>query len=582
MTSQGEPTQPGAAGTADVLTARIGTWTADLAEAAVSFGLPAAAELCADVDAERHRRSFRVAVVGEFNRGKSTIVNQLLGVTVMPVGPLALTEGLVPARGSSSPCIDIVRADGQRSRLPLSLDSWSAVGQGDQVTVWVDSAWLRDGGIELVDTAGTNTTAADPQGAARRAVRRADATIMCVSAIQPLAESERQFLAGEVLRRRIPHSVVALTMADRIGEETRREVIGKLRADLEALGKPRLVVSPGVETVGADQLRQILTEMAARRGRALSRSPVLAMVLLDAAEMCAAAAETGQALRKQDVEEQARILDALRQDRPGTSAQWDTLLAEFEVRGRELLSSLLQALSQDCDDLVNRYLSELRITQDPLTWWNEVLDSRAGADLRSQAAQCTARLRGGADHDIAWLEQEAATRFGFRATARRIPVAAQQAAFTHPRVPLTDTAATRRRSRLAGSVGALVAAAMAAATGVATTVVFSAGGGLTGNVAGQRILRRINEQNVGEARPLLTAAMSDSVEHLAANLSALVSVLYQDLGESFRNMALAAQDARIRAAQAEMAARSQPAPDWDHLAETAERVANEIHAALRP
>lgn len=68
MSSQGEPTQSGAAGTTDVLTARIGTWTADLAEAAASFDLPSVAELCVDVDAERHRRSFRVAVVGEFNR----------------------------------------------------------------------------------------------------------------------------------------------------------------------------------------------------------------------------------------------------------------------------------------------------------------------------------------------------------------------------------------------------------------------------------------------------------------------------------------------------------------------------------
>lgn len=222
------------------------------------------------------------------------------------------------------------------------------------------------------------------------------------------------------------------------------------------------------------------------------------------------------------------------------------------------------------------------MTQDPLAWWNEVLDNRAAADLKSQAAQCTARLRGGLEHDIAWLEQEAATRFGFRATARRVPVKGRQAAFVHPRVPLTDTAATRRRTRFAGGVGALVAAAVAAATGVAGTVVFSAGGGLAGNVAGQRILQRINEQNVSEARPLLAAAISDSVEQLAAHLSALVPVLYQDLGESFRNMALAAQDARIRAAQAEMAAESQPTPDWDDLAQTAERVATEINAALRP
>lgn len=275
MTSQEESTnqETGWTWTAEKLSARIGAWTADLAEAAKSFGLPEVTVLCADVDAERHRRSFRVAVVGEFNRGKSTIVNQLLGVGVLPVGPLALTEGLVTVRGSSSSCIEVVRADGQQSRLPLSLDSWSAVSRGNQVTVWVDSAWLRDGGIELVDTAGTNNTGEDPHGEARRAVRRADAAIMCVSAIQPLAESERQFLAAELLRRRIPHLVVALTMADRIDDEARREVVSRLVSNLEAFGKPELVVSPGVDAAAAAVLKQILTEMATRTGRALSRSP---------------------------------------------------------------------------------------------------------------------------------------------------------------------------------------------------------------------------------------------------------------------------------------------------------------------
>lgn len=581
MTNQQVPAQPSGTRAADELSGRIGAWTVELADAAVSFGLPAVSELCTDVDRERHRRNFRVAVVGEFNRGKSTVVNQLLGVAVMPTGPLALTEGLVPMQGSSSPRIEVERAGGQRSRLPLSPDSWSAIGKSDRVTVWVDSAWLRDGSIELIDTAGTNTAAADHLSAARRAVSRSDAAVMCISATQPLTETERLFLAGEVLRRQVPHVVVALTMTDRIDAEAREEVIDKLRADLADLGGPRLVVSPGIDAGAAAQLREFVTEMAARPGRAVSRAPVLATVLLDAAEMCGVAAEAGQALRRDDAAEQARVLDELRQDSPGTSAQWATLRGEFEVRGYELLGSLQEGLSQECDDLADRYLAELRITQDPFTWWSEVLEIRAREDLKRQAAQCTVHLRGGVERDIAWLEREAAARFGFRAKAQRIPIAAEQAGFVGAGVPLTDTAARRRRARLAGSAGALLAAAAAAVTGVAGTVVFSAGGGLAGNLAGERIVRRLNAQNVSEARPLLAAAMSDSFEQLAGNLSTLVPALYRDVGESFQDTARAAQESRLRAAQAEMAARSQSAPDWDHLAQTADRVADEIHAALQ-
>ena len=102
-----------------VLLARTGVWTAGLAHLAVCFQLPEIAELCAELEHDRHRDSFRIAVVGEFNRGKSTVVNKLLGADVMPTGPVALTSGLVLARGSRSPRLDIESPDGRQISLPL-------------------------------------------------------------------------------------------------------------------------------------------------------------------------------------------------------------------------------------------------------------------------------------------------------------------------------------------------------------------------------------------------------------------------------------------------------------------------------
>jgi GTPase SAR1 family protein len=559
----------------------IGGWNAELAEIAASFNLPAVSDLCADVDEECRRSSFRVVVVGEFNRGKSTVVNQLLGLDVMPTGPLALTKGLVFARGSESARMEVESSGGHRRRLPLSLDSWTAVGPGDRVTVWVDAAWLRDGSIELVDTAGINSAAPDHLSAARRAVRRSDAAILCVSAEQPLAETERQFLAGEVLRRQVPHVIAVLTMADRIDEDDRAEVIERLHTHLADLGDLKLVVSPGVDPGAAVQLRELVTEMAARPGRAVARARTLASVLLDAAELCEAAAETGRVLRRQDSIEQSRVVDALSQNPPGTDSQWEQLLAEFGAHARELLSSLHEELSKDCDYLVDRYVAELRTAHDPLAWWSEMLDTRAAGDVKRQATQCAASLRAAVERDAAWLEREAARRFGFRAAAPRVPFAPLSADFERPTVSLTDTAGRRRRARVAGNAGALLASAVAIITRSKKTGVFSATGGLVGNLTGEKILRALNAHNVSEARPLLTAALDASFEQLANKLSTLVPSLYQNVGMSLRDMARAEHNSRLRAAETEMTVRAHSAPDWDHLAETAVRVATEIHVALR-
>ena len=54
-------------------------------------------ELAAQLDAlerDRGRSRFTVAVVGEFSRGKSTLINRLLGRSVLPVGNMPTTAML--------------------------------------------------------------------------------------------------------------------------------------------------------------------------------------------------------------------------------------------------------------------------------------------------------------------------------------------------------------------------------------------------------------------------------------------------------------------------------------------------------
>jgi len=565
-----------------VLLAQTGTWVADLAGLAARFHLPTISELCLEVEHERQRGSFRVAVVGEANRGKSTVVNELLGAELMPTGPVALTSGLVFVRSSKSPRLDIEGSDGRLVSLPLRLESWAKLGEGDRVTVWTDTNWLRDRTIELVDTAGSNTTADDHLEAARHAIRQADAVILCVSAEQPMTETERRFITREVLRRQVPHVLVALTMADRLNPAALDTVTGRVRRLLDDLGGLELVIGPGTNPAATALLRDQLIKLAGLPGRALARARALATTLLDASELCETAAEAGREARQESVAAQAENLESLRRVTSEADAGWAKLLPEFDRKGRGLLQATRSQMDKDREDIIKRYFSELRIANDPLLWWKEVLPVKAHEDLKRHSMQYSANLRAQVQHDTVWLGQQAVTRLGYRAAIPAgVQVSALDADFVQPTEALTATSCRRRFARIAGNTGTLTGAAIGLAAGVPGLILFSAGGGLAGNLAGEKLLRHVNEQNVNEARPLLVAALNSSFDQLSRRISTLVPALYAEIGEDLRDGARRANDVRLNAAQAELEAQWRAAPDWDQLRAAASHVANNIYTALR-
>src|SRR3954471_3306252 len=62
---------------------------------------------------------FHLVVVGEFNHGKSTFVNALLGAHVLPVGVTPTTAVIHHLEYSSEPRAQVVYASGDKSTLPF-------------------------------------------------------------------------------------------------------------------------------------------------------------------------------------------------------------------------------------------------------------------------------------------------------------------------------------------------------------------------------------------------------------------------------------------------------------------------------
>lgn len=115
---------------------------------------------------------FMLVVCGEYNAGKSTLLNALLGARIMPEGVTPTTDRVTLITWGEEPREVLIGEDLMQRNWPLDI--------------------LRD--VAIVDTPGTNAVFRKHQELTERFMPRSDLVLFVTSADRPFTESERAFL----------------------------------------------------------------------------------------------------------------------------------------------------------------------------------------------------------------------------------------------------------------------------------------------------------------------------------------------------------------------------------------------------
>ncbi len=172
------------------------TWTYDLFTAATPLvGLAAAAGHAA----EALDRPLLVAVMGEFNAGKSSFVNALAGANVAPTGVTPTTATVNVLRYGAEPAARVVAHDGGTRPLAaadvarfltgLRPDEARAIRM---VEIFLPVETLRR--VEIVDTPGLNSILAEHERVTRDFLQEADAIVWVFAIGQAAKATERAAL----------------------------------------------------------------------------------------------------------------------------------------------------------------------------------------------------------------------------------------------------------------------------------------------------------------------------------------------------------------------------------------------------
>ncbi len=209
---------------------------------------------------------FNLAVVGQFKRGKSSLMNAVIGRALLPTGLLPLTSAITAL------CF------GPRERAVLRRKGWSlepeiTLGELDQYVtehgnpgnekgliearVELPLPFLR-GGLYFIDTPGIGSARQENTATTYEFLPEADAIVFVTSVEAPLSEVEERFLQD--IRRHVRKLFVVVNKVDLLAAHEREQVLAYIQGGIE-----RSLGANGVRLFPLSAQRALEAKLGARQ-----------------------------------------------------------------------------------------------------------------------------------------------------------------------------------------------------------------------------------------------------------------------------------------------------------------------------
>ncbi len=373
---------------------------------------------------------FHLVVLGEFNHGKTTFVNALLGAPVLPMGVTPTTavihQVVHGVRGAKA-----IMESGETKIVPFDEVGSYVVG-GSATTdsvryleVHYPSALLNmgngegestGGGVVLVDTPGVNDLNSTRAEITYSYVPKADAILFLLDAGQILKESERTFLANKLLSQSRDKVLFVINKIDLLDDDEKQQALSYAKTQLA-----KLVAEPRVYAVSAE--KALAGDREASGIGALERDLVKFLeedrgrVLLDNA--LDEGLRTATTLRRGiDVQKQALLLDHDELERRLATLEQDLSStrdshARREQKIRESLAGIKALVRKECEEFGKRFSASLPAeiesskADDLKRYLPNFMEERFRNFADRQGLELAKRLERVAEEAIAFVSEEA-------------------------------------------------------------------------------------------------------------------------------------------------------------------------------
>ena len=338
-----------------------------------------AADIVKAVRESLDSESFHLAVLGEFKRGKSSLVNSLLSRDLLPSDVLPATATINVIEFATEEQCQVVWSNGQSEIWPLtkqSLDRLSVAGNVnaqdvEHCLIQINSPFLQDGMI-IIDTPGVNDLSQSRVEITQKILPFCDAALFLLDSTAAVTRSEVDFLVTKVLPNKLDSLLFILAKADRLNEDELADSLNgaKSRLTQELCVEPKIIPYSSLEVLRAEEQRkkdnykpQLIEHIGQLRQEASIQQKnrniqrlklALAMLFADLKTITAIYEQSEEKVR----EYQQSIID----NEIDQETKFRRLLASSEVVGRQTLLKMVEkSLNNFRTDLEEDLVSQLNL-----------------------------------------------------------------------------------------------------------------------------------------------------------------------------------------------------------------------------
>lgn len=471
---------------------------------------------------------FTVSVVGDFSRGKSTLVNQLLGIKALPSGNEPTTAILTKVTYNEKPMIVHIQPNGQKEAFPLIDASWGGLTADltdrdpvGVVYVGLKDRWLKEQNIQLMDTPGTGDINLKRAAVVNDALVCSDGMIMVISALAAMSQAEKAFIEQRIIAKKVPHLMIVVTRLDQVSKEERSSVLKYIQRKLKELKVDVPIFVPQDDLEFVDEqfsdhvgIPSIKAEIASwvrdSKHEELKMKSVCTQLLnlMDIIEENLYERERVLALSTNEKSEVQKEYDEkIKQMHLG----WERYRKEMFERSENCCTWLKSVVDEKQELILDRVKYEISSTSNPKVWWEKDFPYRMKIEMTAVAASIENGLSQRFFNDVRWLNDGLTKEFNVTLAVKKENISSKEdfQQFNISEARLNDL----NKLKLFTRIGSVAVNAIGIAAALSTGLPFFIGSSIAGS-GGSIISEKILHKNIDDQKKILQDVVAQDVPNI--------------------------------------------------------------------
>jgi GTP-binding protein EngB required for normal cell division len=465
-------------------TQQLDTWLKNTHELATQTGCLKAVEPVLKTLKKINKDSINIAFIGSPNSGKSSLINQILDLQILPVTALSIhTQFYIEGENNKNKEGFFFAED--RTLYPLKdlykNDLFSKSSE-TLARIYLCHQWLIDNSFHLTEKLALDASEEDIKDVTNSFLEETDYVVLVIDALMPLKKAETYFLS-ECVRRGIP-VVIALSKIDKLLPEELEDVITYVTNHAKLYSTSIKLIPTSIklsDESNISNLKTAIQEVINETDLLFVRTQQVAHTLLGVLDIILSAAQTGLENQKQDELEIALKFKQCQQQLDLQNLVWQHIEQQIDLKRQKVDDMLRQHLQDNRTIILEILLHELQCCNDIKTWWNRDFPFRLEPELNKVAKQLSGAINKQITLDVQWLQEEISKQFQYPLQVlSESSISVDKASVEQREVQLSNQNTLKIISRIGTVVSVLVAGTVLGPLGFGSAgIAASAMAGLT-------------------------------------------------------------------------------------------------------